>query len=275
MKNVVFDISQTISVSLSKEEILTQLESVLQDIPNVYSYLVYANYTESDLTSWTIKYSINEIQKYNTLSNTTVIAEIYELLNRDKKTVKRVIGYNQPSFEIMLELYSPLIKTLARQQCTEWPDLEYEDAISICQLTMLKLYRKGYYLHKYLLEKSFKNTILVSLRHNKNMPEILSLDDIMYNSDNNSPLSLADMLVDNQFDLEREEQEHTEDVLYMFNKVKDFIVDLIGERQFEQLYRDYANKHTTPWSRKTMQKIKHALERQKLNKESFGGNDVI
>ena len=97
-KNNVFEISQIIPSQLSKENILQQLNIALQEMPKIYSYLVYANYEDSALVSWTIKYSINETSQYNTLTKTTVIAEICDILLRDKKTTKRIIGYKQPSF---------------------------------------------------------------------------------------------------------------------------------------------------------------------------------
>lgn len=271
-KNVIFELTQTISTTLSKDEILQELNSGLNSMQNIYSYLVYTNYKQGILTSWTIKYAVNEITKYNTLQKASVVAQIYEMICTDKQTTKRIVGYQQPSFEIMLELYTPLIRRLAKQQCLEWPILEYEDAVSICQLSMLKLYRKGYYLHKSLLEKTFRNDVLLSLRKFKAVTEIVSLDEITHDSlDGDKRLSLIDMLADTQLELEKEEQEKQEHIKYVFDKIKDFIVDMIGERQFEQLYRDYANKHTTSWSRKIMQKIKNEINRLGIDKNTFGG----
>ena len=270
-KNAIFEISQTISSQLPKENILQQLNIALQEIPKIYSYLVYANYKDSKLNSWTIKYLINETSQYNTLTNTTVIAEIYDILLHDKKTTKRIIGYKQPSFEIMLKLYTPLIHTLAKRICSEWTKLEYEDAVSICQLTMLKLYKKGYYLHKYLLEKSFKNEILMSLRKTRNTPEILSLDEIMYDSGNDTQITLIDMLEDTSSTIEQEERDHQEQVHDAFMKMKEFIVDMIGERRFDQLYREYSTKTVSHSSAMTMQRIKKELKKLGIDKSAFGG----
>lgn len=270
-KNVVFEVSQTISSQLSKENILQQLNIALREMPKIYSYLVYANYKDSALVSWTIKYSINETSQYNTLTNTTVIADVYDILLHDKKTNKRIIGYKQPSIEIMLELYTPLIRTLAKRACSEWTELEYEDAISICQLTMLKLYRKGYYLHKHLLEKSFKNEILMSLRKKRYAPETLSLDDIMYDSGDDTQITLIDMLEDTSITIEQEERDHQEQVHDAFIKMKDLIVDMIGERRFDQLYREYSNKTVSHASAMTMQRIKKELKKLGIDKSILGG----
>ena len=273
-KNIVFEVSQTIPSQLSKENILQQLNIALQEMPKIYSYLVYANYKDSALVSWTIKYSINETSQYNTLTNTTVIAEIYDTLLRDKKTTKRIVGYKQPSFDIMLELYTPLIRTLAKRACSEWTTLEYEDAVSICQLTMLKLYRKGYYLHKYLLEKSFKNEILMSLRKTRYAPEMLSLDEIMYDSGDDNQITLIDMLEDTSVTIEQEEREYQEQIHSMFMKMKEFIVDIIGERRFDQLYREYSNKTVSYASAMTMQRIQNKLKKLGIDKSTLEAFNV-
>ena len=171
----------------------------------------------------------------------------------------------------MLELYTPLIRTLAKRICTEWTELEYEDAVSICQLTMLKLYRKGYYLHKYLLEKSFKNEILMSLRKTRYAPEILSLDEIMYDSGEDNQITLIDMLEDTSLTIEQEERDRQEQIHNAFMKMKDFIVDMIGERRFNQLYREYSNKTVSHSSAMTMQRIKNELKKLGIDKSIFGG----
>lgn len=270
-KNHIFEVSQTIPNGLSKEEMLTALYDGLNNIHNIYSYLIYADYKDSLIVSWTVKYYLNEIEYYNTLSTKSVIVEIYTTLIKSTKCTSRIIGYKQPAFCIMLKLYTPLIRTLAKNQCTRWSSLEYEDAVSICQLTMLKLYKKGYYLHKHLLEKSFNNAILMSLRKDKFAPEIVSLDEIAYTSENDKQITLVDMLEDTQAKLQQEEKEYEEYITTIFLKMKEFIVDMIGERQFEQLFRDYANKHTTTWSRKTMQKIKKEIAKLGITKSILGG----
>ena len=273
-KNVVFEVSQTIPSQLSKENILQQLNIALREMPKIYSYLVYANYKDSALVSWTIKYSVNETSQYNTLTNTDVISDIYDILLHDKKTTKRIIGYKQPSFEILLELYTPLIRTLAKRACSEWTELEYEDAVSICQLTMLKLYRKGYYLHKYLLEKSFKNEIRMSLRKTRYAPEMLSLDEIMYDSGDDTQITLIDMLEDTSLTIEQEERDRLEQVHSAFMKMKDFIVDMIGERRFDQLYREYSNKTVSHSSAMTMQRIKNELKKLGIDKSTLEAFNV-
>ena len=147
--------------------------------------------------------------------------------------------------------------------------LEYDDVYSTCMLTCVKLYKRGYYLNKWLIKKSFENDILMLLRKRRNAPEVLSLEQIMYNSDSDDDVKLEDMLEDKRIDAKIQDEEESQLIHAIFLKVKELIVADIGERQFDQLFRDYGNKHTTNSSRKQMQTIKQKFDKQGITKMTF------
>ena len=156
---------QKISVEQSDEEIKNSLHTVLDDLKMIYSYLVYAEYKNEVLIRWKIEYTISQDDRYNTLDAENLVDEIFNILKSStEKKVSSVIGYKQPSLEIQLEVFEPFINKLAIKQVKKWPCLEYDDAHQICQLTMLNLYRKGYYLHSSLMELCYENDILLFLR---------------------------------------------------------------------------------------------------------------
>ena len=268
--NVLMKVSQHISSTLNENAITSQLEAVLNDIDTIYSYLIYGKYSNKQLVGWKIDYAFSQIDKYNTLICKDLIAEIVETLEKSRYDTKYIIGYKQPDIELMLELYHPLIHKLVIEQCNRWSCLEYEDAYSMCQLTALRLYRKGYYIHKSLLRKSFNNDVLMSLRHRKN-EHLVSLEQrikVSANGDDND-VTLADMLPDKNLELQLEQEDTKEIIALIFAEVKDIIVDKIGERQFDQLFRDYGQKHTTSWSRKKMQDIKKLFSKLGITWKSF------
>ena len=249
---------QKISVEQSDEEIKNSLHTVLDELKMIYSYLVYAEYKNKVLIRWKIEYTISQDDRYNTLDAENLVDEIFNILKSStEKKVSSVIGYKQPSLEIQLEVFEPFINKLAIKQVKKWPCLEYDDAHQICQLTMLNLYRKGYYLHPSLMERCYENDILLFLRKDKYKPEMTSISKVVSNNDDNTPITLGDMLPDIKLQEEKERQDEEEFIQIVFSQVKEIIIELIGERQFEQLMRDYANKHTTSWSRKKMQQIKN------------------
>lgn len=267
--NVLHKVSLTISASLSDDAIEELIRQSLDGIDTIYSYLIYAKYKNDKLTGWLIEYNFSQIEKYNTLICQSIISELTESILSNRNAVQSVVAYKQPSIELMVELYKPLMSKLALEQCERWTELEYDDAFSMCQLTMLKLYKKGYYVHKQLLKRSFENYVLMELRHSRNKPEIISLEQTIFSDGDSEPLSLADMLPDKDAELKREQKEEEEVFNAIFEEVKEIIVEFIGERQFEQLLRDYGNKHTTPWSRKKMQQIKEKLKKLGITWESF------
>lgn len=269
-ENITNKLVQRISVNHTDEEIKSQLHTVLDELETIYSYLIYAKYKAEKLVCWQIEYTISQTDKYNTLHSCIVVDEIFAILKEsNEKKVSNVIGYKQPSLDIQIQLFEPLINKLALKQIQRWPQIEYEDACQICRMTMLNLYRKGYYLHPTLVERCYNNDILSSIRKDKNKPEIISIDKVVHHDGDNTPLTIGDMLPDTQAEEDAEQKDAEEFIQLVFGQVKEIIVELIGERQFEQLMRDYGNKHTTSWSRKKMQQLKDKFKQMGINWESF------
>lgn len=268
-ENVLNKISVVLPTNVDDCKIETELNNVLSNHDKIYSYLIYAKYKQNTHNCWIIQLNVSQVDNYNTLLKCDVIKEIREHISNNKDTTKYVVAYNQPSVELMLDLYKPLALKLAMEQSEKWPCIEYEDACSICNLTMIKLYKKGYYIHKRLLKRSFENAILMELRQERYRPDILSLEQVLFNNGDDEELRLVDMLPDTASELERERREEEEALYAMFNEVKRLLVDYMGERQFEQLLRDYGNKHTTSWSRKKMQQVKERFKKLGISRESF------
>ncbi|MBR2385261.1 MAG: hypothetical protein IKA99_06630 [Clostridia bacterium] len=269
-ENITNKLVQRISVNHTDEEIKSQLHTVLDELETIYSYLIYAKYKAEKLVCWQIEYTISQTDKYNTLHSCIVVEEIFAILKEsNEKKVSNVIGYKQPSLDIQIQLFEPLINKLALKQIQRWPQIEYEDACQICRMTMLNLYRKGYYLHPTLVERCYNNDILSSIKKDKNKPEIISIDKVVHHDGDNTPLTIGDMLPDTQAEEDAEQKDAEEFIQLVFGQVKEIIIELIGERQFEQLMRDYGNKHTTSWSRKKMQQLKDKFKQMDINWESF------
>lgn len=268
--NVLLKVTEELPASLSYNDMLLHTTKALIDLNSIYSYIVYGDYENNKLLKYIVVFTISQTDRYNTLLIDDVISEIMEIIVLPKEQ-KRVLGYNQPNIEVMIEAYDPLVNKLAKQQGEHWKCFEHEDLCQICRMTMLKLYRKGYYIHKRLLYKSFNNDILMSLRHERNRPTIVSFEDMFYKSASydSEKLLVADIVPDNELQ-EKEEQETNEEISKLvFEEVKEIVVELIGIRQFNELMRDYGNKHTTTWSRKCMQKIKNHFNKLGLSRKDF------
>lgn len=269
MSNIINKFVQKIPATLSDENIKTMLETVLNELEQVYSYLVYVNYDDdNNIRDWQIQYNISQTDEYNTLKSDIIIPDILNtIVSSKEKKVSHIVSYKQPPLELMIELYKPLIKRLAKEESQRWVQLEYDDCYQMCLMTMLKLYRKNYYLHKTLLERSFRNDILLSIKKDRDKPSLLPIEGIIYRDGDNEALTLSDMLPDKNESVEQENEDAF--IKAVFDQTKDIVIDLLGERTFEQLMNDYVHRHTTSWSQKTMNRLKTKLKMMGITWKSF------
>lgn len=248
------------------------LGSLNKDSENIYSYIVYCN-RKDNKPGYTVQLNISQTSAYNTLYSLNIAQCIAKAITNYEHTgfiaSNGVITYGQPPIELMLELYEPLIQKMSKQTCDDWPGLlEFADVAQTCCETMLKLYRNGYYIHRRLVARSLYNAVLMQLRKNRNKPETVSFDDIAYRS-NEENLTYKDMIPDLRHILDEERSEELEVTLQVFNRVKKFVVKLIGERQFEQLLHAYDSYQTDEWSRKKMWWLRNELEARGLTLDDF------
>ena len=268
-ENITDKLVQKVTVTCTDEEILRQLHTVLDELKTIYSYLVYERYEGEKLSYWQIEYTVSQKDRYNTLRSDDVVREIFAVIKESgEKKIANVIGYKQPPIEMQLKLFEPFISKCALKQVQRWPQLELDDAKQMCRLTMLNLYHKGYYLHPSLIERCYNNDILCYLRSERNKPEIISIDTVVHQGEDNS-LTLADVLPDHTIEEAEEAKQDDDFIKYVFEQIKDISIELIGERQFEQLLRDYGNKHTTAWSQKRMYRLKEKFKEMGLSWSSF------
>lgn len=265
--NTIMKVVQKISKHKDLEYVFKSVYGVLCEVERIYSVIVY--YEEED-SCYTIQYNISQNDDYNTLEAHTVTSKIADIiLNADN--TKRVCGYMQPPIDVCLEVYDPFVLHLARKARNKWKYLEEDDYAQICRMVMIKLYQKGYYLHKRLIEKAFNNELLMSFRNRRNEPLMVSFEDTFYApiTSSSEELKFADIIEDTS-QREAEEERYIEEAEHaIFEEVKDIIIDLIGVRQWNELMRDYGNKHTTAWSRKKMTEIKRYFEKMGLTRKEF------
>lgn len=268
MENVLFNAQIELNSEMSTESMCEILMLSFGSNERIYSYIVY--FTQKGGTdSYTVKYMVSQSDCNNTIDTVDATAEILSIIRRDKQEQKRIIGYRQANLDKLIELMQPLVHRLARAQHQRWQHLEYEDLCQTCNLAIVELYNKGYYIHKSLVEKTFNNMILMELRHERDKPAVVPLEHCFQGSEDLEKLTIADILVDPDDELRKEQEDNERAREWTFQEVKEIIVDLIGPRQFDQLFRDYGNKHTTAQTRKMMQKVKAHFAKLGLTRKEF------
>jgi hypothetical protein len=269
--NVLMKLTTSIDADTNKG-VADMLEQSLEGIDCIYSYIVYAEYDDKDVKSYCVQCNISQTDRYNTLAIKDVIRDVTDIINNyETMKHKKVIGYGQPDVALMLEAYDPLVNKLASIQNNKWDMYTYEDLCQICRLEILTLYRKGYYIHKRLVEKAFINRLLMNTRHERNKPLCLSFEDVFYktSSSDSEKLQVADTIPDTDLiEKEKEEEERIAESL-IFEEVKAIIIDLLGPRRWDELLRCYGSNVTTATTRKNMQIIKNYFEKLGLSRKDF------
>jgi hypothetical protein len=267
-ENKLTNVIQKVRVEdLNEDCIIQQLKS----FKKIHSYIAYGSYDKNDeLIGWQINYNISQNDKFNTLSIEQVASNIWnDLPHYIDADVERVQSYLQPSLSLLLRQYKPLIVKLSKETRSRWEFLEMEDLIQMCNLVICDLYYKNYYIHKQLIRRSFNNYVLMHIRKNKNRPSICSLEQLYHKSDSDSDVTFAEMIPDTKLLQEEEDKYNCEVQMQIIKEMRDIVVDFIGQRQYDQLLREYGNKQTTPWSRKLMGKIKAHMFDMGITLKSF------
>lgn len=266
MENVLFNAQIRLDSEMSDEAMERALLESFNDFVRIYSYIVCMQQNEA-IKIYNVKYIVSQTDRNNTIPIVEAIPEILAIVKSDKQS--RIIGYRQPDIDVLIELLQPMVHKLAKEQLDAWKQYEYEDLCQMCNLAIVELYHQGYYVHRSIVRKTFSNMVLMELRKERDKPIVVPLTQTFNGDEDLEKLTFADILVDEEEEISKQEQEERDQMLWTFEEVKQLIIDLIGPRQFDQLFRDYGKKHTTSQTRRMMQKIKTEFARKGVTRREL------
>ena len=139
------------------------LVDVLVNEPRLYSWLIRTVTKDGRIISFEVQFIVSQTERYNTINRTEAIVRMVELMSKEYSESMKVIGYEQPPLDLLVEIFDPLVHKLAQQQHELWP-IEIEDLEQMCRLTICTLYTAGYYIHKHLLSLAFTRDVLQYMR---------------------------------------------------------------------------------------------------------------
>lgn len=121
--------------------------------------------------------------------------DIVSGLRFDNESLK-TIQYVRPPLEDWLDTFAPFLSSLVDRVSPSYEKLipDRDDRMSILTLSVCELYYKGYYLHQYIVYKTYINALNLACRKPKNINTI-SLDIAVSSTDENE-LTLADIVPD-------------------------------------------------------------------------------
>lgn len=248
----------------------TAISQSLVNIDRLYSYLVYAEYQDQHLIGWRIEFIVSQTDRFNTIDKNEAALAICDMLDRSYSTERQryIIGYKQPPLDMLLELFDPLVHKLAGQQQSYW-GLEYEDLCQTCRMVICTLYRKGYYVHKSIINRSFINEVLMSIRGDRYKPHIVSIDEPVAYDKEGKARTVADTIVDEMAEDDILQEFTDEEETQVLEAKREYIVDIIGERQYDQLVRAYGTHTTSSADRTKLQKLRNRLEADGITDRLF------
>lgn len=269
--NILSKLVQRIPCNTGREQMERELHLVLDELGYIYSYIVYNTYKDDVLWGWTIQYMFSQTDEYNTLPASWCVEGILQGISHYTVTPNNVLCYCQPDVEVMMRVYEPLLRKAARNACEQWTGTEYEDALSSAYLVMLRLYRRGYYVHKRLFLRAYNNEILMQLRHKRREPPTISLDTIVENDDNDVT-TYANIIPDEQYNIRMEEREERDLMASIAYTLKQLLLQYMTEREYDELLRDYGQGHTTNASRRRLSRIKDKFARLGITYKQLRGD---
>ena len=165
--------------------------------------------------------------------------ELISYLYRQEPS-KSGVRYIQPSLEQWLQVFQPFLKSIATRMHTQYEEIipDKDEVISILYLTIVKLYNKGYYLHKQLIKKSFMNELNLECRKLKHLNECDSLDDTIGTDDDGKDIVLYDKISEAESTewarqaLVYTEKDYKSD---LYEKLKARMLEDMSELQFERI----------------------------------------
>ncbi len=268
-ENILTKTTVAIDKDVAKDEICELLIAPVVNFENVYSYMIYAKYKDDVLTGWQVEYLISQEDKYNTLDIEECIVTIAKtiLQNKNCEQKKYVIGYKQPSIDILVEVYDPLIKRLAETQHRHWKDFEFDDLYQMCRLLLVVLYKKGYYIHRRLLEQSYFYDVLIKVRKDYDKPILVGINDVYSRSEGQEDILYGDIIPDMNEVYEQQDKEDEEEYQQVLKQEREDVLQFISQRQYDALVRAYGNKCTNSADQRQVYKLKEKLRKQGKIKE--------
>lgn len=269
MENILSKLSVNIGLPTNADKIRQQLSDCLANVDDVYSYLVYADYIQGTLSSFTVEFLVSQNSYYNTINHEYLYNDICNCICNTAEQDKRyVVGYKQPPLDKLLQAYEPLVHSLARQQKTYWKQLEYEDLCQMCRLVICTLYKAGYYVHKNLIRRAFTNEVLMSIRKDKYKPIIVSLDKKIGNSEDNDIL-VRDLIPDKLQEEQMQDEEDYESLQTILKEQRDLVIEHLGQRTYDRLLQEYGNRSTTTWGQKVTFRLREWLRKEGITERTF------
>lgn len=198
----------------------------------------------------TMTLKLNCTKKNAVYSINNVVATLFQRIVQQPEQ----IHYMNAPLEKWLIQFKPTLHQIVESVYPAYYKLypDKQDLLSILFITVIKLYNKGYYLHKYLIRQAFIKDLNMSIRKQKHFTDCQSLD--APNSQTDPNLTIGDMIAD-PTDIE-EELEYKDWVKYMFGMIKEEMLRQMSQLSFDMMMIQIENKTIDSRTSKMLAKMR-------------------
>lgn len=250
MRNIID--SYNIDIIAGHGHVIKQIRQALDDTSRWYSWTLH----KTDDKHYRLTYHVSQTDRYNTVD---VGCAVTNIANSIATTTRQrgIIGYEQPTLAVLVEVMVPLINALVNREARRWRQFSHDDLTQTCYLCLCELYRKGYYVHKALLRRTFTNTLYYRLRKMPRDVTMVSLTAPLHDSDD--LLTMQDTIPDIAEEQERADKEDAEAMAQVLTAQRELIVGLIGQRRYDDLLREFRSKTVTNGTSSTVRRLRKML----------------
>lgn len=149
--------------------------------------------------------------------------------------------------------YRPMMCQLVEEAYPTYKKMypEKDDLYGILGYTITYLYNKGFYLHKYIIKRSFINNLNKSIRKQKHFQDCKSLDAPICEE---GAATLADIVPDSNDVITRfEDDEYNH---FLFELIKGEMLKTMSQLSFDMILVQLESKTLTPASSKALSKMR-------------------
>lgn len=147
--------------------------------------------------------------------------------------------YAVPPLECYIEAYTPLLHKMVNRVQSFYQKLipDRDDIMSILYLSIVKLYNKGYYLHKRLIYKTFINDLNMEVRKLKDFSDVCSLDEQISDDEGQSTTRLDMLSCPSSSDMAYGQYHYTREDYWedMLEKLKSVMLQDMSQLSYDRI----------------------------------------
>lgn len=220
---------------------------------NVNNLKISVSYTDTEVFN---------VEKRDTLiSYVNIIQNAFETDNfplpewMGRKLLRNTLAYKQAGPSILIKLYEPLVHKLSQAAFINMKRFfAYEDLVQTCYMVIVKLSRYGYYVSGNLIKRTYMNTLYNMLRKEPKHHIVISLDEPTNEKNGDDEvICIGDTIAD-----ERDDYNTLLNDIDLIHKRK-IVIQLLGQRQYDQLLREFRTHTTTGATATKINKLKKRL----------------